>query len=157
MSEVNVANFNDVVTLVVLLQSNQVEASGGLTAELSIDEGVELSKYSQGSADGREEDKMVQKPPKRNKNRRKFLVDLTVGLSPPHLDYSTTMIDDIPFVAKSTRIPWPALGSSAPQNNRVGQMRLEAPPIYARKRQPNAQVWLTPNGATFGTAEVWPH
>ena len=61
----------------------------------------------------------------------KFL-DPMVGSPPPYMDFTASISgEDVSSVG------------SAPLTAASGQVKIEAPPRYSRKRQPSVHVWLT--------------
>ena len=58
-------------------------------------------------------------------------------------DYLAPVEETVSLVGKSMGMPMATLGGFVPQTAGAGQMKLEAPPRYSGKRQPEARVWLT--------------
>ena len=73
----------------------------------------------------------------------KFL-DLMVGPPPPHVDFIVFVSgEDVSLVDKPVDVAMTSAGGSAPLTIACGQVKIEAPPRYSKKRQPSFHVWLT--------------
>ena len=73
----------------------------------------------------------------------KFL-DPMVGSPPPHVDFTASVSgEDVSLVDKPADVVTTSAGGSTPLTATGGQVKIEAPPRYSRKRQPSVRVWLT--------------
>ena len=73
----------------------------------------------------------------------KFL-DPMVGSPPPHVDFTLFVSgDDISLVDKPADVATTSTGGSIPLTTTSGQVKIEAPPRYSRKREPGVHMWLT--------------
>ena len=73
----------------------------------------------------------------------KFL-DPMVESPPPYMDFMASVSgEDIPLVDKPADVATASARGSAPLAAIGEYVRIEAPPRYSGKRQPNVYVWLT--------------
>ena len=74
----------------------------------------------------------------------KFILDPMVGSTPPYVDFTASWSgDDISLVDKPIDVATTFAGGSTPLIAAGGQVKIEAPPRYSRKRQPGVCVSLT--------------
>ena len=73
----------------------------------------------------------------------KFL-DLMIGSPPPYVDFTASVSGkDVSLVDKPADVAMTSAGGSATLIVVGAQVKIEAPPRYAGKRQPSVRVWLT--------------
>ena len=77
-----------------------------------------------------------------NPEKGKMSMGHMVELGWKTMEYSTHPGETILLVGKCTGMPNATSGGFAPQTAGVGQMKLEAPPRYSRKRQLGVRVCL---------------
>ena len=73
----------------------------------------------------------------------KFL-DPMIGSPPPHVDFMAFVSgEDASLVDKLADVATTSAGGSSPLTTTSGQVKIEGPPRYSRKRQLSVRVWLT--------------
>ena len=73
----------------------------------------------------------------------KFL-DPMVGSPPPYMDFTASVSEeDVSLVDRPVDVAMNSTGGSAPLTVVGGQVKIEAPPTYSRKRQLSVRIWLT--------------
>ena len=73
---------------------------------------------------------------------RDFILDPMVTKRSTPQDYLASASDMVSLVGKESMMGGPSLGGFTPHTTGVGQMKLEAPPRYSRKKQPSVRTWL---------------
>ena len=70
-------------------------------------------------------------------------MDPMVGSAPAHVDFKASCSgDDISLVDKPIDVATTSVGGSAPSTIASGQVKIETPSRYSRKRQLGICVWL---------------
>ena len=76
--------------------------------------------------------------------RKGSFLDPMVGSPPPYVDFTASVSgEDVSLVDKPADVATTSAGGSAPLTAAGGQVKIEAPPRYSRKRQLGVRVWLT--------------